>query len=231
MDQERPGVRGTRRGRSARPSATRSSRRWSRSSASASPRAAPTSSTTPTTPRSTVSTPRSGSDRSPPATSTCAPPGSSRVILIVLGVRDHRADQRRQADRGGRRLRAGHRVVHDLAQARAGDRPRRRRSRVRVPGDRRRRRHRRAAVGLVPHRGRRRVAVHRHRQASRGAGRARLRFAQHRSTLGEYSTSFLGFVRAVVVGGDDHRVLPLGVRERRAHRRRHAGSASRSSRS
>ena len=35
-------------------------------------------------------------------------PRSSAVVLIVAGVRGHRADQRRQADRRGRRLRAGH---------------------------------------------------------------------------------------------------------------------------
>ena len=43
---------------------------------------------------------------------------------------------------------------------------------------------------------------------------------EHRRTLGEYSTAFLGYVRAVASGRDDHRVLPVGVRERGQDRRR-----------
>ena len=170
---------------------------------SASPRAAPTSSTTPPTPRPTACTRPSGIrpiaagelDRrtrraaSPVvliaavAASITAPINDGKLTGVVAGVR------------------RGHPLVHALAQARAGDRPRRGRRRLRVPGHRRRCRHRRAAVRLVPHRRRRGLAVHRHREASRRAGRARLRRrTSHRSTLGEYSTAFLGFVRAVASG-------------------------------
>ena len=62
-----------------------------------------------------------------------------------------------------------HEPVIDLAAVAVG---------VRVPGHRRRCRHRRRILRLVPHRRRRGLAVHRHRQASRGAGRARLRLVR-----------------------------------------------------
>ena len=57
------------------------------------------------------------------------------------------------------------------------------------------------ALRLVPHRRGRRLAVHRHRQAPRRAGRARLRLA--RSTAARSAstpTAFLGYVRAVASG-------------------------------
>ena len=53
---------------------------------------------------------------------------------------------------------------------------------------------------LVPHRRRCGLALHGHRQALRRADRARRRLAEHRRTLGEYSTAFLGYVRAVASG-------------------------------
>ena len=211
--------------------ATPSSRRSSRSSPSVSPRAAPTSSTTPPTPTPTASTPRSASVRSPPASSRrprrAASPSasSSSRRAITAPINDGKLTAVVAA------LRRGHALVHDLAQARAGDRPRRGRRRVRVPGHRRRCRHRRAAVRLVPDRGRRGslfiVTGKRH------AEQVELGSDSHESP--QHARRVLHRVPRLRPRGrvrsDDHRVLPLGVRERGQDRRHRRGSGCRSSRS
>ena len=79
-----------------------------------------------------------------------------------------------------------------------------------------------AAVRLVPHRRRRGLAVHRHRQAPRRAGRARRPTRSSTgSTLGEYSTAYLGYVRAVASGVMITAYCLWAFENARAHRRRH----------
>ena len=174
------------------------------------------------TPRPTASTRRSG--HRPVAAgelSVRTGAGRSAVVLIVAAlaiaapINDGKlAARRRRLHRGHRRRTAlwlKHEPVVDLGRGRR---------RLRLPGHRRRRRHRRPALGLVPHRGRRGIAVHGHRQAARRAGRARRRVAPVTAARSPSTpTPYLSYVRAVVVGRADHRVLPLGVRERDRHRR------------
>ena len=232
VDQERPRVRGARRRRRARRAATRSSRRSSRSSASASPRAAPTSSTTPPTPRPTASTRRSAPPDRGRRRSTCARRGSSPSCSssLALAITAPINDGKLTVVVAG--YVARHHLVHHLAQARAGDRPRR---------------GRRRASCSAPSRAASPPACRSPTGSSSSPAPARCSWSpasatpsrsssgptshEHRRTLGEYSTAYLGYVRAVVVGRDDHRVLPLGVRERRARPATTPGSSSRSSRS
>ena len=54
---------------------------------------------------------------------------------------------------------------------------------------------------------------------------------EHRSTLGEYSTAFLGYVRAVASGVMITAYCLWAFENAAQHRRRHAGSGSRSCRS
>ena len=175
VDQERPRVRRARRRRRARRARRAPRRRWSRSSRFCLAASGTYFLNDANDAEADRLHPTKRSARSPPASSTCAPARIIAVVLIVRRVRDHRADQRLQAHRASSPATSlvtisytiwlKHEPVIDLAAVAAG---------LRVPGHRRRRRHRRAAVRLVPHRGRRGIAVHRHREAPRRAGRARV---------------------------------------------------------
>ena len=166
--------------------------------------------------------------RRPPAPHEAAPPDRRRRSISVAlakvmagrpGRRRRSRSPRRSTDGKLALVVAGYVALtislHALAQARAGHRPRRRRGRLRAPRHRRRRRDRRRHLRLVPDRRRGRLAVHGHRQAPRRADRARRRRAARTAARSSaYSTALPRLRPRGRVGRHDHRVLPVGVRER-----------------